>query len=67
MSTERVRRLCDALPPDQRDVLLLRMVAGMTVEQAAEALGKPPGAVKSLQHRAVAALRKQFDPEAVSL
>lgn len=67
LSTERVRRLCEALAPDQRDVLLLRMVAGMSLEQTADALGKTTGAVKALQHRAVAAVRRSLQREGVSL
>ena len=67
LSTERVRGLCEALVPDQRDVLLLRMVAGMSLEQTAEALGKTTGAIKALQHRAVAALRRNLQREGVSL
>jgi RNA polymerase sigma factor (sigma-70 family) len=66
LGTERVRRLCDQLAPDQRDVLLLRMAAGMSLEETAEALGKSVGAVKALQHRAVAALRRHFLHEGVS-
>jgi len=66
MGTERVRRLCEGLAPDQRDVLLLRMVAGMSLVETAETLDKSPGAVKALQHRAVAALRRQFQQEGVS-
>lgn len=64
---ERVRRLCDRLAPDQRDVLLLRMLSAMTVEQAAEALGKSPTAVKALQRRALAAIRRLIEREGVSL
>jgi RNA polymerase sigma factor (sigma-70 family) len=48
------------LAPDQRDVLTLRVVADLTVEQVAEVLGKSRGAVKSLQHRGVAALRRRL-------
>lgn len=48
------------LAPDQRDVLLLRVVADLTVEQVAEALGKRPGAVKALQRRGLAALRRNL-------
>ena len=65
LSQERVRRLCEGLVPDQRDVLLLRLVGDLTVEQVAQALGKTPGAVKALQRRGVAALRRQLEPEAV--
>lgn len=66
LGTERVRRLCEQLAPDQRDVLLLRMAAGMTLEETADALGKSVGAVKALQHRAVDALRRNFSREGVS-
>ena len=67
LSEERVRRLCDQLSPDQRDVLLLRLVADMTLQQTAEALGKTTGAVKALQHRSVAALQRLLEREGVSL
>lgn len=67
LSEERVRRMCDRLAPDQRDVLLLRMVAGMSLDQTAEALGKTTIAVKALQHRGVAALRRHLEREGVSL
>jgi RNA polymerase sigma factor (sigma-70 family) len=67
LSVERVRRLCDRLAPDQKDVLLLRMLSAMTVEQAAEALGKSPTAVKALQRRGLAAIRRLIEREGVSL
>lgn len=67
LSEQRVRRVCELLVPDQRDVLLLRMVGGLSVEQTAHALGKTTVAVKALQHRAVAALRRHLDRQGVSL
>ena len=67
LSVERVRKLCERLAPDQRDVLLLRMLSAMTVEQAAEALGKSPTAVKALQRRALDAIRRLIEREGVSL
>lgn len=48
------------LAPDQREVMTLRIVGDLTVEQVAEVLGKSRGAVKSLQHRGVAALRRRL-------
>jgi RNA polymerase sigma-70 factor (ECF subfamily) len=39
------------LPPDQRSVLLLRILGDMTIEEIAAAIGKRPGAVKALQRR----------------
>lgn len=67
MADERVRRLCDQLVPDQRAVLLLRLVGDLTVEQVAEALEKSPGAVKQLQRRGLAAIRRILDHEGASL
>jgi len=58
VGTDRVHRLLGRLAPDQRDVILLRIVADLTVEQVAEALGKTPGAVKQLQRRGLAALQR---------
>ena len=67
LGTLRVQALCDALVPDQRDVLLLRLMAGLTVESIAEALGKSPGAVKALQRRGLANLRKILEHDPVPL
>ncbi len=60
LGAERVDALLSELAPDQRDVLLLRVVADLTVEQAALALGKSPGAVKQLQRRGLNALRRRL-------
>jgi RNA polymerase sigma factor (sigma-70 family) len=48
------------LHPEQRAVLALRIVGDLTIEQVADVLGKSRGAVKSLQHRGVAALRRRL-------
>lgn len=67
LSTERVRRICEGLLPDQRDVLVLRLVGGLTVGEVAAATGKSPGAVKALQRRALDAVRRGFEREGVTL
>lgn len=54
------RAVLEELPTDQRNVMVLRIVADLTVEQVAEILGKRPGAVKALQRRALQSLRKKF-------
>jgi len=54
------RALLEGLPPDQRDVMVLRIIGDLTVEQVAEIVGKRPGAVKALQRRALGSLRKKF-------
>ncbi|MDQ3679365.1 MAG: RNA polymerase sigma factor [Actinomycetota bacterium] len=67
LGNERVRELLATLPPDQRDVLLLRVLADLTVERTAETLGKTAGAVKALQRRGLTALRKEISRESVPL
>jgi RNA polymerase sigma factor (sigma-70 family) len=44
------------LSPDQREVMLLGMVAGLTAPEVAAALDKTVGEVKALRHRGLAAL-----------
>ena len=67
LDTERVRALCDRLAADQRDVILLRIVADLTVEQVADVVGKTKGAVKVLQRRGFEQLRRILLAEAVPL
>lgn len=55
-----VRDVLAHLTDDQRDVLLLRVVADLSVDQTAAAMGRRPGAVRALQHRAVKALRRHL-------
>ncbi len=43
----------DALTPDQREVVVLRFVADLSLETVAAMTNRPEGAVKSLQHRAL--------------
>jgi RNA polymerase sigma-70 factor (ECF subfamily) len=63
LADERLARLVGHLSDDQREVLLLRIVADLSLEATAEALDKTVGAVKSLQHRALAALRRKLEQE----
>lgn len=61
MAHDHVRELVAVLSPDQRDVVLLRVVADLSVDEVARLLDKRAGAVKALQHRALAALRRHLD------
>ena len=58
LARERVDAVLRSLSPDQRDVLLLRIVADLSVADTARILGKSFEAVKALQHRALGALRR---------
>ena len=67
VGTARVVEMLDHLTDEQRDVLLLRMVADLSLEQTAAVVNKRTGAVKALQHRALGSLRRLLDKGAVSL
>jgi RNA polymerase sigma-70 factor (ECF subfamily) len=53
---ERLREALVLLSPDQQEVLVLRVVAGLTAPEVAEATGRTVGAVKALQHRGLDSL-----------
>jgi RNA polymerase sigma-70 factor (ECF subfamily) len=57
LGTERVLEILSMLPDDQRDVLALRVVADLSLEQVSAIVGKSVGAVKQLQRRAVLSIR----------
>jgi RNA polymerase sigma-70 factor (ECF subfamily) len=48
------------LTPDQRDVVVLRFVADLPLETVASMMGRQVGAVKALQHRALARLQSHL-------
>jgi RNA polymerase sigma-70 factor (ECF subfamily) len=61
VGTEWADALLDSLPPDQRAVVALRVTADLSLEQVAAILDKRVGAVKALQHRALANLRRRCE------
>lgn len=67
LDEQRVRSIIEQLSPDQRDVLFLRLLAGFTIDEVAVVIGKKPGAVKALQARGVAAIRREISRKAVTL
>ncbi len=54
------------LPPDQAEVVALRVIAGLDVEQVCRIVGKRPGAVRVLAHRGLRRLAERLErlPEA---
>jgi RNA polymerase sigma-70 factor (ECF subfamily) len=59
-----VRRAWEALSSlteDQQQVISLRFLAGYSIAEAASVLEKTEGAVKALQHRALASLRRLLE------
>lgn len=51
--------LLEGLADDHREVLALRVVADLSIEQVAGIMGKSPGAIKQLQRRALQNLKDQ--------
>ena len=51
------RQLLDRLPEQAREVILLRVAAGLSAERVGEVLGMSAGAVRVAQHRALTRLR----------
>lgn len=63
-STDRAAQLLARLPEDQRTVLILRIIAELTLEEVAEAIGRSQGAIKQLQRRALIALKSELAADA---
>lgn len=61
-----VRRLTSVLSADQAEVVLLRLLADLDVDEVAEIVGKKPGTVRVLQHRALRKLAEEFSLEGVT-
>ncbi|WP_241704671.1 RNA polymerase sigma factor [Leifsonia shinshuensis] len=59
-----VGQLIERLAPEYRDVIALRILAELTIDEVAQLLGRSPGAVKQLQRRALIALRRELAVEA---
>ncbi len=62
-----VRDALGRLTVDQRDVLLLRILGDLSIDEVSQVLGRRPGAVKMLQSRGLATLRKTFSEGAVTI
>jgi RNA polymerase sigma-70 factor, ECF subfamily len=49
------------LKQEHRDVIVMRFIEGYAALEVAQFLGKTEGAIRTLQHRALERLRKEFD------
>jgi RNA polymerase sigma-70 factor (ECF subfamily) len=66
MSTQRVIALLSALPRDQAEVILLRVVAGLSPQDVARMVGRSPGAVRVAAHRGLRRLAAMVDRAGVT-
>ena len=55
-----------SMSPPQRDVIFLRIVGELSVEETARVLNRPISSVKALQRRGLAALKRQIQGIGVS-
>lgn len=58
--------LLNPLTDDQREVIALRMLADLSLEETAQVMGKRIGSVKALQRRAVGNLKRILETSEVS-
>ena len=58
---QEVRQTLNQLREDYRMVLALRFLSGLSPEETGEVMGRTPGAVRILQHRALSALRNLLE------
>jgi RNA polymerase sigma-70 factor (ECF subfamily) len=59
----RLREALKELTPEQEEVLTLRFILGFGIDDVAEITRRPAGAVKSMQHRALASLQQKLGQE----
>lgn len=58
IEAQKARELLDELPEQQRRLLVMRVIVGLTADETGHVLGMSAGAVRVAQHRAIARLRK---------
>lgn len=63
---EELTRTLDELTSEQRQVIQLRFLAEMSIQEVAQKLGRTEGSVKALQHRGLQSLARRLEPPAVS-
>ncbi|GLX04036.1 MULTISPECIES: sigma-70 family RNA polymerase sigma factor [Microbispora] len=66
IEAQHARDLLARLPDTQRELLILRVVSGLSAEETGNVLGMSPGAVRVAQHRALARLRQLAELESIA-
>lgn len=66
LATEAAIELVGTLPGDQAEVVLMRVLGGLPVEDVARIVGKKPGTIRVIQHRALRKLAQQLTREDVT-
>lgn len=63
LSMEVVARAVKKLNTGQQEVISLRLIGGLSAEEAGQIMGRTPGAIRELQRTALKALRGHLGPE----
>jgi RNA polymerase sigma-70 factor (ECF subfamily) len=58
-SSRQMTALLDTLPAKHREILVLRLIVGLSAEETAAAVGSTAGAIRVAQHRAIAKLKNE--------
>ena len=66
VADDAIAELTAGLTSEQREVLVLRIVADLSVEEVADIIGKSPGAVRVIQHRAIRRAATRLNQAAVT-
>lgn len=66
LSTQQALALVATLPPDQAEIVALRVIAGLDTETVARLVGKSPGAVRVAAHRGLRRLAQLLDRAGVT-
>lgn len=61
LSEQQLREAIHTLTDDQQQVIFLKFVDDLSNAEVADILGKTEGAIKALQHRALASLRRALE------
>jgi RNA polymerase sigma-70 factor (ECF subfamily) len=64
--SEAAARVRALLPPDQAEVVILRVMAGLDAHQVGELMDKSPGTIRVLQHRALRRLAADLSSQGVT-
>jgi RNA polymerase sigma-70 factor (ECF subfamily) len=65
LSTRAALAVVATLPPDQAEAIVLRVVAGLGVDQVAALMGKRPGTVRVLTHRGLRRLAERLGADRI--
>ena len=60
LAHEELKRMLEELTDEQRQVIHMRFMADMSVQEVARTLGRTEGSVKALQHRGIQSLARRY-------